>query len=45
MEKFEIFEKTPFAAASIGQVHLAVLKNTDEKVAIKLQVITIIYVH
>lgn len=37
MDKFELFEKTPFAAASIGQVHLAVLKGTGEKVAIKIQ--------
>ena len=36
MDKFESFEKTPFAAASIGQVHLAKLK-TGEKVAIKIQ--------
>ena len=36
MDKFESFEKTPFAAASIGQVHMAILK-TGEKVAIKIQ--------
>jgi aarF domain-containing kinase len=36
MDKFEIFEKTPFAAASIGQVHMAKLK-TGEKVAVKIQ--------
>lgn len=39
MDKFEVFEKEPFAAASIGQVHLAVLKGTKEKVAVKIQVI------
>lgn len=37
MEKFESFEKKPFAAASIGQVHLAKLKGSNEEVAIKLQ--------
>ena len=36
MDKFESFEKTPFAAASIGQVHLAKLK-TGEVVAVKIQ--------
>jgi len=39
MDKFETFEKTPFAAASIGQVHMAQLKGSNEKVAIKIQVI------
>lgn len=38
MDKFETFEKSPFAAASIGQVHLATIKNTNEKVAVKIQV-------
>lgn len=38
MDRFEMFEKTPFAAASIGQVHMAYLKGTNEKVAIKIQV-------
>lgn len=39
MNRFENFEKNPFAAASIGQVHLAELKGTNEKVAVKIQVI------
>ena len=38
MDKFESLEKSPFAAASIGQVHLAYLKDTNEKCAIKIQV-------
>ena len=38
MDKYETFEKSPFAAASIGQVHLATIKNTNEKVAVKIQV-------
>ena len=38
MEHFESFDQKPFAAASIGQVHSAVLKGTKEKVAIKIQV-------
>lgn len=33
---FEVFENTPFAAASIGQVHQATLKDGRE-VAIKIQ--------
>ncbi|KAL1237838.1 Atypical kinase COQ8A [Trichinella pseudospiralis] len=33
---FEKFDENPFAAASIGQVHLAVLR-TGEKVAMKIQ--------
>jgi aarF domain-containing kinase len=37
LDKFETFDKSPFAAASIGQVHLGELKNTKEKVAIKIQ--------
>ncbi|XP_074845970.1 atypical kinase COQ8A, mitochondrial [Carettochelys insculpta] len=35
-EKLEFFEERPFAAASIGQVHLARLKNGKE-VAMKIQ--------
>jgi aarF domain-containing kinase len=37
MDKFEFFETKPFAAASIGQVHLAQLKGSNEKLAIKIQ--------
>lgn len=37
MDKFEYFDKTPFAAASIGQVHLAQLKGSSDKLAIKIQ--------
>lgn len=37
LDKFEIFDKSPFAAASIGQVHWAELKGTGERVAIKIQ--------
>ncbi len=36
-DKFEFFEDKPFAAASIGQVHLGQLKGSGEKVAIKIQ--------
>jgi len=36
-DKLESFEERPFAAASIGQVHLARLKNGKE-VAMKIQV-------
>ena len=36
-EKFSSFEMKPFAAASIGQVHQAVLKN-GQSVALKIQV-------
>lgn len=35
-EKFQSFDEKPFAAASIGQVHTAFLKN-GEKLAIKIQ--------
>ena len=34
---FHSFHKKPIAAASIGQVHRAVLKGTNEEVAIKVQ--------
>lgn len=34
---FESFEDTPMAAASIGQVHGAVLKRTGQRVAVKVQ--------
>lgn len=36
-EKMSAFEEMPFAAASIGQVHLGVLRNGTE-VAVKIQV-------
>ena len=36
-EIFHSFDKTPIAAASIGQVHKAILKDTEEEVAIKVQ--------
>ncbi|KJZ75575.1 hypothetical protein HIM_05038 [Hirsutella minnesotensis 3608] len=34
---FAEFEETPIAAASIGQVHKAVLKSNGKKVAVKIQ--------
>lgn len=34
---FDSFEEVPIAAASIGQVHRAVLKSTKETVAVKVQ--------
>lgn len=34
---FESFEEVPMAAASIGQVHKAVLKSTGQAVAVKVQ--------
>lgn len=37
MDKFELFDERPFAAASIGQVHLGQLKGSQDKVAIKIQ--------
>lgn len=37
MDKFEFFDTQPFAAASIGQVHLAHVKGASEKVAVKIQ--------
>lgn len=36
-DKLELFEEKPFAAASIGQVHLAKMKDGRE-VAMKIQV-------
>lgn len=36
-ELFESFEETPMAAASIGQVHAAVMKDTGQPVAVKIQ--------
>jgi ubiquinone biosynthesis protein len=36
-EIFCSFDKTPLAAASLGQVHKATLKDTEEAVAIKVQ--------
>jgi len=35
-EEFTDFEETPFAAASIGQVHFAKLKRSGEKVVVKV---------
>ncbi|CAG8593820.1 3989_t:CDS:10 [Ambispora gerdemannii] len=35
--KFTNFDEIPFAAASIGQVHLATLRDTGYKVAVKVQ--------
>ena len=37
MDYFSEFSTVPFAAASIGQVHFAQLKETGEKVAVKIQ--------
>lgn len=37
MRLFESLEHSPFAAASIGQVHRAYLKETGEKIALKIQ--------
>lgn len=36
-EHFETFEKEPIGAASLAQVHLATLKDTGLKVAVKVQ--------
>lgn len=35
-EIFSYFQTTPIAAASIGQVHRAILRNTNEQVVVKL---------
>lgn len=36
-EVFEYFERVPIASASIGQVYVASLKSTGEKVVVKIQ--------
>ena len=36
-EIFDEFQDVPIAAASLGQVHLAKLKGTGEKVVVKVQ--------
>jgi len=36
-EIFSEFEETPIASASLGQVHKARLKSTNELVAVKVQ--------
>ncbi len=36
-DKFEFFDERPFAAASIGQVHLAQLKGSNDRQAVKIQ--------
>jgi len=36
-ELFSSFEEKPLAAASIGQVHSAILKSTGDRVAVKVQ--------
>ncbi|KAL2867874.1 ABC1 kinase family protein [Aspergillus lucknowensis] len=36
-EVFESFEPTPIGAASLAQVHIGTLKNTGQKVAVKVQ--------
>lgn len=37
LEHFETFEKAPIGAASLAQVHIATMKGTGEKVAVKVQ--------
>ncbi len=34
---FDEFDETPLASASLGQVHRAVLRNSDKQVAVKVQ--------
>ncbi|MBK1829957.1 AarF/ABC1/UbiB kinase family protein [Verrucomicrobiaceae bacterium R5-34] len=34
---FDEFDETPMATASLGQVHLATLRNSDTRVAVKVQ--------
>lgn len=36
-EVFEFFNEKPLAAASIGQVHVGIIRGTKEKVAVKIQ--------
>lgn len=36
-ECFDSFEPTPIGAASLAQVHIATMKDTGEKVAVKVQ--------
>lgn len=43
-DKLEYFEERPFAAASIGQVHLARMKDGRE-VAMKIQVWELVLFH
>ena len=37
LKHFSSFEQIPFAAASIGQVHIAYAKETNKKLAVKVQ--------